>query len=308
MSFVYWIGDGFGRDVTRAADGVTAISTVMLRWIRAQGNASLIVNGGDVYPDGKTADFQEFYHQADDDVTLMCQTPGNHDWRDDPDLPGTGRIPHGYDTFWRGHPESRQPVDTARKGAARYEHFIDIDGWRFFFLDTGDYNRHPWPGKDEGRAAWLTANFNPGRSNVVLAHHSRIARAGPHGDNNRLDRLWRALFDSSGAPRAVFMLGGHNHNVCIYGPKSRDDPEGRSVAFARGIHVFVNGAGGRGHYRDWFLAPGTKPDVYFDDDNFSITRINLIDARSIDVDVLSFGTKGTTPPVSVAQSVVRIRL
>jgi hypothetical protein len=280
----------------------------MLRWIRAQGDAALIVNGGDIYPDGKTADFDAFWHQADEDVTLMCETPGNHDWRNAADVPGAGRIPHGYETFWSADArKSKQPIDSPKKGAARYEHFIDMDGWRLLFLDTGDYNRNPWPGRDEARADWLTSNLKPGRSNIILAHHSRIGRAGPHGDNNRLDRLWKTLFDASGAPRAVFTLAGHNHNVCIYGPKSKDDPEGKSVSFARGIYVFVNGAGGRGHYRDWFLAPGTRPDIYFDDDNFCATRINLIDAGSIDIDLLSFGTSGTTPPVPVQEASVKIR-
>ena len=99
----------------------------MVRWIRTKGSPSLIINGGDVYPDGKTKEFTEFFKQMDNDVSLMCETPGNHDWKDDPELPQTGRIPHGYDTFWRSHPESKQPVDTNKKGGARYEHFIDID-------------------------------------------------------------------------------------------------------------------------------------------------------------------------------------
>jgi hypothetical protein len=76
--------------------------------------------------------------------------------------------------------------------------------------------------------------------------------------------------------------------------------------------VFVNGAGGDGHYsQDGFLglfASGTKPDIFADDEHFCVTRINLIDARSADVDVLSFGTSAKADPVAIPQSLVRIRL
>ena len=309
MSFVYWLSDGVGRNVnTGGADGKTPIPTVMIRWIRANGTPSLIVNGGDVYPDGKTKDFAEFFRQTDHDVSIMCETSGNHDYRDDVDSPQTGRIPHGYDTFWRSHPESKQTVDTSKKGAARYDHFIDIDAWRLIFLDTGDYdNGHPWPAGDESRVTWLKNTFKPGRSNIVVAHHSRLSR-GHHGNNDKLDPLWKTLFDPSGLPRVAFTIAGHDHNVNVYGPRSKDNPKGHSVSFDKGIHVFVNGAGGDGHYSSGFFAFGTRGDIYSDDDNFCVTRINLIDATSIDVDVLSFGTTARKPPVPIPESFVKIRL
>jgi hypothetical protein len=53
---------------------------------------------------------------------------------------------------------------------------------------------------------------------------------------------------------------------------------------------------------------GTKPDIFADDEHFCVTRINLIDARSADVDVLSFGTSAKTDPVPVANSLVKVRL
>jgi hypothetical protein len=120
------------------------------------------------------------------------------------------------------------------------------------------------------------------------------------------------LFDAAGAPRAAFTLAGHDHNISVYGPRSRDNPKGPSVAPEKGIHVFVNGAGGDGHYsQDGFFGlgvSGTKPDIFADDEHFCVTRINLIDARSADVDVLSFGTSAKTDPVPVANSLVKVRL
>jgi hypothetical protein len=312
MSLVYWIGDGVGLNMDEGGpDGNTPLPTALVRWIRTKGTPALIVNGGDVYPDGKTKEFIEFFKQMDGDVSDMCETPGNHDWRDDPDLPSIGRIPHGYDTFWRSHPESRQPVDTSKKGGARYEHFIDIDGWRLIFLDTGDFSDNPWPAGDQARLTWLQNTLTPGRANILFAHHSRLSR-GRHGDNDELDTLWKALFDASGTPRVAFTMAGHDHNVSVYGPRPKDNPKKGSVAFDKGIHVFVNGAGGNGHYSgDGFLGlgvSGAKPDIFFDDDNYCVTRINLIDVRSVDVDLLNFGTSAKTDPVPIAQSLVRIRI
>ena len=309
MPLVYWLSDGVGLEVNKGGtDGQTPIPTALIRWIRTKGSPSLIINGGDVYPDGKTKEFTEFFNQVDNDVSLMCETPGNHDWHDDPDLPQTGRIPHGYDTFWRSHPESKQPVDTNKKGGARYEHFIDINGWRLIFLDTGDYSDNPWPAGDQNRVTWLKNSFKPGRSNILVAHHSRLSRSVQHGNNGKLDFLWKTLFDASGRPRVAFTLAGHDHNVSVYGPRSKDNPEGPSVSFDKGIHVFVNGGGGNGHYSGGFFASGSKPDIFFDDDHFCVTRVNLIDAQSVDVDVLNFGKAAKTEPVPIPASLIKIRL
>ncbi len=107
-------------------------------------------------------------------------------------------------------------------------------------------------------------------------------------------------------------MAGHDHNVSMYGPRSRNNPQGPSVSFAQGIHVFVNGAGGDGHYsHDGFLffgGSGTRPDLFADDDNFCVTRINLLSATAVDVDVLDFGPSAKGEPKPVVESLVKIRL
>ena len=91
-----------------------------------------------------------------------------------------------------------------------------------------------------------------------------------------------------------------------------DNPKGPSVAPDKGIYIFVNGAGGDGHYtQEGFLGlgvSGTKPDIFSDDDNFCVTRIDLLNAMSADVDVLDFGTSARKDPTAVAKSLVKIRL
>jgi 3',5'-cyclic AMP phosphodiesterase CpdA len=302
-SMVYWSADGAGV-------GVRKVQNTIIRWIRAHGSPALVVNGGDVYNDGKPNEFEAFFEQMDRDVTGMCETPGNHDWRTTERSGSAGTIAAGYEAFWGRFPPplSRQPVDTSKRGGARYEHVIDLEGWRLVFIDTGPCKNDPWPMGDPDRIAWLrrVLTETPGRARIVFAHHSRLSN-GKHGDVENVDTLWRTLFDErSGAPLAALTLAGHDHNVSVYGPRPRRNPKSGSVAFSNGIHVMVNGAGGRGHDTGF---RGTRPDIFFDDDNFCLTRITLLDGRSADVEVLSFGHNDpptvTTPSVL---STLRLRL
>jgi Calcineurin-like phosphoesterase len=285
MAVVFWSADGAG-------DQVGSVHNRFIRWIRTNAAPALIINGGDVYGDGTPEEFEMFLEQMDGDLTGICEIPGNHDWHTRGNSAATGQIPSGYDAFWRRFPppQSQQPIDTSKRGGARYEHFIDIDGWRLLFVDTGpcEDDNDPWPMRDSSRMTWLhDALDTPGRAKIVFAHHSRLSR-GKHGDIEQVDALWQALFDDSGVPRAALTVAGHDHNVSIYGPRPRLNPSSGSVDFAHGIHIMVNGAGGRGHDAAF---RGAKPDVFSDDDNYSLTRLNLLDNRSADIEVLGFGRK-----------------
>jgi len=108
--------------------------------------------------------------------------------------------------------------------------------------------------------------------------------------------LWDCLFDDSGAPLAALTVGGHDHNVTWYEPRPKVDPDRGIVPLERGIHVHVNGAGGHGHDETsgvftGFFRPisGTTPQ-FADDDNWCVTRIDLIGPRAADISILSFGT------------------
>ena len=284
MSVIYWTADGAGT-------GTGRIPTLLHRWIAAQGDATLIINGGDIYEKGTDADYALFAHQMGNDLSLVCQTPGNHDWMTHTDSAQTGRIPSGYEKFWSAHapPRSKQPIDTTKKGGARYEHFMDIDGWRLIFLDTGISEDSAWPGGDAGRTAWLrhAVQGKPGRAKIVFAHHSRLSY-GIHGDNPGVDAVWQELFDAAGAPLVACTIAGHDHSVSLYGPRPRSHPEAGSVPFAQGIYVMVNGAGGSHLY---VPDVGTKPDLLFEDNSFCITRITLENDQKARFDVLGFGKK-----------------
>jgi hypothetical protein len=283
MAVVFFTGDGHGKDVGK-------VQRAFMKWIRANATADLIVYGGDVYGKGTPEEFQLMLGDVGGDVSKICHTPGNHCWRTMKMAPDGSRYPSGYEEFWKDHPPpgSAQPIDTSRKAGARYEHFIDMAGWRLIFLDTGPCEDHsaPWPMSDPTRLQWLEgALATPGRAKMVFAHHSRLSR-GKHGDIEEVDALWQALFDDNGVPLAAVTFAGHDHNVSVYDARPRKNPDDGPVDFAKGIHVVVNGAGGRGHDTGW---RGTRPDLFFDDDNYCLTRITLHDATRATLDFLGFG-------------------
>ena len=302
MAVVYWSADGLGKDVG-------TVHMTLIRWMRANGSPSLIVNGGDVYNKGKSSEFERLLQQVGGTVAEMCETPGNHDWGTTSSSTATGEIPSGYEAFWKrfAPPNSKQPIDASKKGGARYEHFIDLAGWRLVFLDTGPSESSAWPMGDHARETWLreTVRGVPGRAKIVFAHHSRLS-FGNHGDIENVDRAWRALFDDDGTPRASLTMAGHDHNVSIYKPRPRDVADG-AVAFARGIHIMVNGAGGRGHDRP---SDGTEADFHFNEFNYCATKITLIDERSADIELWDFGPGKNPPPTTqpTLQKTLQIRI
>jgi len=291
LTSIFWFADGGGTD--------REIPPVLVRWIRTQSSA-LIVYGGDVYGKGTEAEFAMFFDQLGRNVSGMCEVAGNHDWDTATRAPFPDRTPIGYERFWSRFPppQSAQPIDTTKRGGARYDHVNDIDDWRLVFLDTGPCNDEDWPVGDPDRPLWLrrVLTERAGRAKIVFAHHSRLSR-GKHGDNENVSALWECLFDDTGSPRAVLTVGGHDHNVTWYEPRPRVDPHENIVPIEQGIFVHVNGAGGHGHDETsgtftGFLRPirGTKPQVA-DDDNWCVTRIDLIGPRAADVSIMSFGNQ-----------------
>jgi hypothetical protein len=298
---IYWIADGCGSKVND-------IAKVMIRWIRKQADAALIVYGGDVYNSGTGKEFNKFLDQFSGQVSEVCAIPGNHDWRTAKKVQGDGEIADGYETFWSAVPPSasRTVIHTDQTGSARYDYFKDdIPGWRLIFVDTagaGD-DEGNWPRGIASRTTWLADALRPtaGRSKLLFTHHSRLS-CGNHGDQDRLQKLWESLFDGAEErPLVSLTLGGHDHNVSIYTPRGK--PPGQIKPPADGIWILVNGAGGRDHNEP---DHGTAPQMS-DVDNFCLTRITFLDERSADVEVLSFGTGSVQEPTLLDNLTVRIR-
>jgi hypothetical protein len=300
-AFVYWTSDGGGGDGGRRAE-------ILHRWIVSQGNASLIVYGGDVYEHGKPQEFAKFLAQMGNDVSLMCETTGNHDWMTRTSDRSDAQ-PVGYEGFWSKFPppRSKQPIDKSKVAGARYEHFIDLNGWRLIFPDTGALEYLPaWPMDNPAREQWLKdaiAGGN-GRAQILFTHFSRLSW-GQHGDNKGVSKIWEALFDAAGQPRAVCTIGGHDHNVSLYKFRDRDLQETDAT---HGIQIWVNGMGGAGPYRrlvgtsTGMIYPKSAADAD-DPIMYCVTQVELVDATHATVRLLSFGSspKSDTVPKLVLQ-------
>ena len=111
MALVYWTSDGGGS-------GVGDIPSVLIRWIRANGNPALIVNGGDIYDRGKPTEFDDFLNQMDGDVSMICETAGNHDWKTRERTETAGEIPIGYELFWARFPPPLSGNQSTRRARA----------------------------------------------------------------------------------------------------------------------------------------------------------------------------------------------
>ncbi len=292
-SYIYWTSDGGGAEGGDRA-------RVLFDWIHSQNNADLIVYGGDVYKRGRLQEYGEFLDQIGGDTSLFCETPGNHEYKnrsDDTEL----AIPVGYEQFWSNHMGAKQPIDQSKQGGARYEHFIDLNGWRLIFLDTGALEYRPaWPMGNNARSEWLQEALGAGgRSRIVFMHHSRLSW-GLHGDNAGVDPIWRQLFDDHGNPRAVMTLAGHDHNATVYAPRDR----GLGVVdIGRGVQMWVNGAGGAGFYE---RTAGTAADLYpadpTEEPTYCVTQIELKDDKHARVCLLGLGNpprSDVTPAVLV---------
>lgn len=280
--FVYWISDGGGAD----GGGVLKI---LHEWITKQGNARLIVHGGDIYNDGKKGEFKSFLQQVGGSVSNMCETAGNHDWHDRAD--NTERaFPRGYEDFWSKQ-KSQQPLKDKETAGARYEHAVQVNGWKLIFIDSGALDfMSAWPFGNSKRKVWLEAQLSDGgRSRMVFAHYSRLTW-GKHDDADGLNTMWRSLFTETGEPRVALTMAGHNHNVSLYMPRDRDL---KRTSIEKGVQIWVNGRGGAGFYK---RKRGTPPEVFppdgdpaQDSTDFCVSQIELIDPTHARVKVQSLG-------------------
>jgi Calcineurin-like phosphoesterase len=292
MAGIFWFADGVG------SVGNTSTATTLIRWIRSQA-PDLVVYGGDVYQAGTPGEFATFFNQIDRNVKDLCEVAGNHDWETNSGADLPDRVPTEYEAFWKRFPPplSQQPIDVTARGGHRYDHVKDIGGWRLVFVDTGPCRKKAWPMADATRSTWLrrVLTETPGRAKIVFAHHSRLSR-GKHGDVDKVDPLWRDLFDpATSAPLAALTVGGHDHMVSWYKPRPKNNPGSGAVPIAQGIFAHVNGAGGNGHDGSNF---GSASDWEAEDD-YAVTKITLISPTAADVSVFGFGidvpAPGATP-------------
>jgi acid phosphatase type 7 len=181
-------------------------------------------------------------------------TPGNHEYLD----PAGGAA--GY--FGYFGPVAGNP------GAGWYS--FNLGAWHVISLNSGCGGLgSPSCGRNSAQVRWLLADLQRNSRTCTLAfwHHPRFSNAGGHGDDNRTQYLWNALY----AFHADVVLNGHTHNYQRFGPMH---PLGRLASLGKGVRQFVVGTGGKSLYRFASSTPrtGTR---YRDDDHYGVLKLTL---------------------------------
>jgi hypothetical protein len=178
--------------------------------------------GDDQYETGGLVAFRSAYGPTWGRFDAVVRpVPGNHEYERDN---GTG-----YYAYYG-----------ARAGyRARGYYSYDLGAWHLIGLNSNCSVVSCAAGSAQVR--WLRADLAAHRRRCTLAywHHPRFS-SGPHGNQQPVAPLWRALYSAG----ADVVLNGHDHD---YERFASQTPAGRADA-RHGIREFVVGTGGRSHY------------------------------------------------------------
>lgn len=202
----------------------------------AGANPDRLLYLGDVYETGTAKEFRAYDALYGTLAPLTAPVPGNHEW------PNHER---GYDPYWE-----------RRKGRPPPLHYsFRIAGWQLIGLNSQIF------GDDFSRqVSWLRrAAKGPGDCRLGFWHEPRFSAGSIHGDEPRIEPLWRAL-----KGKAALVVNGHEHNM-------------QRLLPVDGIVQVVSGAGGHGnHY-------GVEDDprlAFSDDEHDGALRISLRPGRA----------------------------
>ena len=234
-----------GRQLVRvAAAGDIACATAESRpGCRAAETASLVRRldpglvlalGDLAYEDGSLGEFKEGYAPTWGAFRQRTfPVPGNHEY-------GTAGAA-GYRQWW----------GTAATPNGHTWHSRRIGSWLLLGLDSNCSEVGGCgPGSPQGR--WLAAELRQAPACVLALWHHPRRSSGPHGDNESVDPLWRALSRA----RADVVLNGHDHDYERFSPL---DEEAKPAA--KGVREFVVGTGGKQPYPLVGNSPGSQASV-----------------------------------------------
>src|SRR3954466_6463648 len=206
------VGAGDIASCTSTKDSATAAA--------AAGVPGIVFTAGDnVYPDGAPTNYTNCYDPSWG--TLKDRTmpvPGNHDYENNPGAPGY----FGYFGAAAGD---------AQKGWYKY----DAGTWRVYALNS-ECTSTTCPQQYD----WLKGDLaaEPHLCTLAIWHRPRFS-TGPHGNNPRLDDVWKLLY----ANGAEVVLNGHDHMFERYVPL-----DGAGTPKGNGLREFVVGTGGASLY------------------------------------------------------------
>ena len=177
----------------------------------------LVLALGDLaYESGAKAEFEKCYESTWGRFKSRTRpAPGNHEYQ--------SRGAHPYYAYWG--------QAAGQNGEGFYS--FDLGDWHLVALNSNILGT-ALAAKQE---AWLIEDLDhyQGRCMLAFFHHPRFT-SGWHGDDSRLNSLWRILYASN----VDVVLNGHEHNYERFAPL---DPTGH-LDERRGIREFIVGTGG----------------------------------------------------------------
>jgi hypothetical protein len=180
--------------------------------------AGTVLALGDLaYPHGSATDFRDCYDQSWGRFRDRTRpVPGNHEY----DTPGA--------QAYRDYFGARVSTD----GKPWYA--FDLGGWRLYALDSNCLIARSCDA--EAQLDWLRGDLAAHADPCALAywHHPRFS-SGRHGDEPRVDPLWRAVADGG----VDIVLSGHDHLYERFGTL-----DGGGQPSEAGMRSFVVGTGG----------------------------------------------------------------
>ena len=232
-------GDGAGGE-TNAGD----VTDLIASW-----NPNLFLYLGDVYEDGTSTEFYNWYGTASTFYgrfhSITNPVIGNHEYQ-------SGGIAPGYFDYWDNIP--------------RYYSY-DAAGWHFVALDS-NCGLVPSCAVGQAQYQWLLNDLNTHSNICTIAYfHHPIYNVGPEGYTTTMNAIW-ALMAQHGVD---IVLTGHDHDYQRWVPL-----DGNGNLSSTGITEFV--AGGGGHGIQHFITTDSRLAVGYDDtspNSFGALRLQL---------------------------------
>lgn len=184
---------------------------------------AVLLLGDNQYSEGELLSYQGSFEQTWGRHTdRLWPVPGNHEY-------GTPKAA-GYFAYFG---------DRAGDPAKGY-YSGEIGKWHVIALNTNDDCKRVACDDASAQLAWLRADLAAipkKRCSLAFFHHPRWS-SGEHGDNPKMDDLWRALVDGG----VDLVLAGHDHDYERFAPRGADGARDD----ANGVRSFVVGTGGIG--------------------------------------------------------------
>jgi hypothetical protein len=206
---------------------------------------SVLALGDLAYQHGSSSDFRDCYDPSWGSFRdRTWPVPGNHEYQ----TPGA----QGYQGYFG-----------ARVGTSgQLWYAFDLGGWRLYALDANCLITDVCDAAAE--LAWLTDDLATHANRCTLAfwHQPRFS-SGRHGDEPRVDPLWRAVADGG----VDVVLSGHDHDYERFGTLDRDGQPSET-----GTRSFVVGTGGGALTGVHDIKPASE---YRDPSRFGVLTLDL---------------------------------